>query len=95
MQYEIYYPTMLSEISDVQNDNIDVCVVSDDGKHYTFVIATPINLIYLMKKDQMEFISAAHPFLIVKELKKNIIEKAIENLMGENEAVIRTYGCDY
>ncbi len=95
MQYEIYYPTKLSEISDVQNDNVDVCVVTEDGKHYTFVIITPNNLMELMKKSQMEFITAAHPFLIVEELNEKIIEKAIEDLMGENEEIIRVYGCEY
>lgn len=44
MNYTIFYPTPLSEIHDITNDNIDICVQADNGKRYTFVVTTPKNL---------------------------------------------------
>ena len=52
MKYDIIYPTSLEQI-DPDNDNIDILVQTEHGKQYTFVVATPDNLKYLMNKDKV------------------------------------------
>ena len=46
----IRYPSPLSEVKDIENDNIDVFVETDDGMTYTFVITTPNNYYWYMDK---------------------------------------------
>ncbi len=90
MNYTIFYPTPLSEISDITNDNIDVCVQTDDGKSYTFVVATPKNLNFLMKKDNL---SPNFRFLAVAALTESAIRSIIDAVMAD-PALAGWYGED-
>jgi hypothetical protein len=40
----ISFPTYLKDITDIENDNIDVFVEVEDGYTYTVVVATPKNI---------------------------------------------------
>lgn len=71
----VEFPTPLSEIKDIEDDNIDVFIELDDGMTYTLVVATPKNLDTLMNNEEKSYISAGPPFVIVKSLtEKNILD---------------------
>lgn len=84
---KITFPSPLEYIEDVNNDNIDVFVELEDGYEYTYivVVATPKNLVSLMDKKNSDFLETGHPFIIVRKLTKEIIEKAIK-AHAENDA---------
>jgi hypothetical protein len=63
---------------DIKNSNIDVFVELEDGYTYTVVVATAKNIDYLMDKEQMNYFTPGHPFIIVKQLTKAIIEETIK-----------------
>ena len=93
MKYTITYPTDLKEVNKL-NDNIDVCLRLEDGREYTFVVATPDNLKYLMKKDQVPFLRPGLPFLIVEEISEENIRQLVEELIKEDLVFLRIYGGD-
>ncbi len=93
MNYTIFYPTPLSEISDITNDNIDVCVRTKDGKDYTLTVATPKNLDFLMKKDNLAYLSPDFRFLTVTALTESAIRAVIDIIMAD-PALAGWYGED-
>ena len=93
MNYTIFYPTPLSEIHDITNDNIDVCVQADNGKRYTFVVTTPKNLDFLMKKDNLSCILPDFRFLTVTALTESAIRAVIDAVM-KKPALAEWYGED-
>ena len=93
MQYDIIYPTSLEQI-DPDNDNIDILVQTENGKQYTFVVATPDNLKYLMNKDKISFLRPSLPFLFVEKLTHANIDNVVKSLLEEDEQLIRIYGTD-
>ena len=66
----ITYPTVLEKIPDLFNDNIDVFVETEDGMHFTMTICTPMFYLHYMEKENLNFIPASPPDIIVKELTK-------------------------
>ena len=93
MNYTIFYPTPLSEIYDITNDNIDVCVQADNGKRHTFVVTTPKNLDFLMKKDNLSCILPDFRFLTVTALTESAIRAVIDAVM-KKPALAEWYGED-
>lgn len=95
MEYTIFYPTALNEI-DPHNDNIDVCVTLEDGRSFTFVVATPETLKRLMEKDGVPYLIPGLPFLIVNELTDHNIRSVIEELIDYDkewdDTLLRIYG---
>lgn len=75
---KIIFPTPLEKV-DVEDDNIDVFVELNDGNTYTVVIATYKNLLTQMNKTNKNFIEAGCPFIIVRELKEDIIKVAVQS----------------
>ena len=67
----------LTDIEDIYDDNIDVGVELEDGSEYTVMIATPKNFLTLMNKNEMDFLEPGCPFIIVRKLTMEVIEKAI------------------
>ncbi|MRN53484.1 hypothetical protein [Paenibacillus monticola] len=76
---KIEYPTVLSKIADIDNNNIDVFIELEDGTRITVVVSTPDNLRSYMDKENLNFISATQPDIIVKSLTEDNIKQAIEN----------------
>ncbi|MDR1158625.1 MAG: hypothetical protein LBK75_10065 [Oscillospiraceae bacterium] len=77
MKYKnIYFPTSLSEV-DPSDDNIDVIITLEDDSSYVLVVATPINLVSLMKKENKSYLSAGCPFAFVEELTEENIMKLV------------------
>lgn len=93
MKYDIIYSTSLGQI-DPDNDNIDILVQTENGKQYTFVVATPDNLKYLMYKDKVSFLKPGLPFLFVEKLTHTNINNVVKSLLEEDEQLIRIYGTD-
>jgi len=81
----IKYPTPISAIKDIENDNIDVFVELEDGITCTVVVATPKNLLWYMEKEGKQYIEAGVPYIIVKELTEENIKSALESY-AENDA---------
>ncbi|MEX3618800.1 hypothetical protein [Paenibacillus glucanolyticus] len=81
---KISYPTSLSEISNKENDNIDVFVELEDGYSITVVVSTPLNLLDQMNRDNINFIAPPQPEIIVKSLTEENIALAIEEYARED-----------
>lgn len=67
----------LTDIEDIYDDNIDVFVELENGFEYTVLIGTPKNFLTLMNKNEMDFLEPGCPFIIVRKLTMEVIEKAI------------------
>lgn len=80
----IDFPTPLSEINDVENDNVDVFVTLEDGMTYTVVAITPKNLAEYMNKENLNFIPASSQNIIVNKLTEEIIREALENYVQDD-----------
>lgn len=71
------------EAIDIENDNVDVFVETDDGYTYIRSFATPKHLQFLMDKEKMDYEEPGYPFIIVNKLTKEIIEQAIKAFAQE------------
>ena len=80
-------PTLLEEIPDNEDYNLDVFVELEDGYTYTVVIATAKNIVSLMDKEKTNFSEPGDPFIIVRKLTKEIIEEAVK-AYAENACVL-------
>ena len=87
----IEYPTALSQITDIKDDNIDIFVKLDDGFSYTLVVCTPKNLETLMEKEELEYLPAMPPMIIVKELTEVNISKALDSYLENNAYWLKLY----
>ena len=85
MKNKIFYPTPPEAIDDIENDNIDVCITVDN-KHYTLVFITPDNLKTLMQSWNENFISPSFKYVVVKSLKREFIEKAVDDIIKKSRA---------
>lgn len=73
----ISFITPLTDIETIYDDNIDVGIELEDRSEYTVTIATPKNFLTSMNKDKMDFLEPGCPFIIVRKLTMEVIEKAI------------------
>jgi len=76
----------LSDWSEVnpENDNIDVHVVLEDGREFTFVVATPNNVFWCMDNEEKDYFFG-EPMLFVKNLTVENIERAINAIVSEDD----------
>jgi hypothetical protein len=74
----ISFPTYLEDVTGIETSNIDVFVELEDGYTYTVVVATAKNIEYLMNKEKMNYFEPGHPFIIVKEITKEIVEETLK-----------------
>ena len=88
---KIEYPTPLSAIEDIENDNIDVFVELDDGITYTLVAITPANYIWYMDKEKLDYFPPGPPFITVKALTEEIIKTALEAYVENNAYWLKLY----
>lgn len=87
---KIEYPTQLSELKDIKDDNIDVFVELDDGITYTVVVSTPKNYYNYMEKENIDFYCGV-PDVIVKEITHDNIERAIIKYAEDNAYWLKYY----
>lgn len=75
---------ILDEITDIENDSIDVCVDSEDG--YTFIvsIATTKHLLQRMDEEKSNFSNPNELIIVVRKLTQEIITEALEAYAEDN-----------
>lgn len=83
--------TYISEVNDIYNDNIDVSVETDDGISYVFVVTTPKNYYWYMDKEEIDYIPASPPDIIVRSLTLENIRKALESYVENNGYWLKLY----
>ena len=84
----------LSDWSEVnpENDNIDVHVVLEDGREFTFVVATPNNVFWCMDNERKDYFFG-EPMLFVKNLTAENIERVVNAIVSEDDGRwLRVYG---
>lgn len=75
---------ILDEITDIENDSVDVCVDSEDG--YTFIvsIATTKHLLQRMDEEKSNFSNPNELIIVVRKLTQEIITEALEAYAEDN-----------
>ena len=68
----------MENIRDIDNDNIDVLVESEDGYEYIISVATPQDFIEEMKQEKLNYVRPGNLRIIVKILTKEIVTEAIQ-----------------
>ncbi len=84
----------LSDFSECnpENDNIDVHVVLEDNREFTFVLATPNSIFDCMDHEGIDYFFG-EPMLFVKCLTKENIERALQAVVNEDGGKwLRVYG---
>ncbi len=81
---KISFPSSLESIENIDDDNMDVFVKLEDGSEYTVIVGTPKNFLTLMNRDGMDFLEPGCPFIIVRKLTMEVIEKAIHAHTQDN-----------
>ena len=71
-------------IEDIYDDNLDVFVELQDGSEYTVIVGTPKNFLTLMNRQEMDFLEPGCPFIIVRKLTIEVIEKEIHAHTQDN-----------
>jgi len=87
----IIYPTPLSEVENIFNDNIDVFVETQEGMRFTMTVCTPMFYLSYMEKEGIDYIPASPPDVIVKELTYDNISKAIESFCEDEGYWMKAY----
>ena len=80
---EIRYPSPLDEVNP-ENDNIDVHVLLDDGRLFSFVVATPNNIFWCMANEGIDYYFGV-PVLFVRLLNRECVGKAIQAILNEDD----------
>jgi hypothetical protein len=75
---------IIDEITDIENDSIDVCVESEDGYTYTVSIATTKNLLQRMNQEKSNFSNPSELVIVVRKLTQEIITEALEAYAEDN-----------
>jgi len=78
---QIEYPTSPEECNP-ENDNVDVFVTLEDGRKYTFVVATPNNVFWCMDNEGVDY-HFGDPMIFVKRLTRENIERALQAIVEE------------
>jgi hypothetical protein len=68
----------MEEITDVDNDNIDVLVENENGYKYTISVGTPQDLLEEMNQEKSNYVRPGTPRIILKKLTKEIVTEAIQ-----------------
>ena len=75
---------IIDEITDIENDSVDVCVESEDGYTYTVSIATTKNLLQRMDQEKSNFSNPSELVIVVRKLTQEIISEALEAYAEDN-----------
>jgi hypothetical protein len=79
--------------TDPENDNIDVHVYLDDGRVYSFLVATPNNIFWCMENDGTDYFFGFPPPVFVNRVTSENVERALRALLSENkEKWLAVYG---
>ncbi len=75
---------IIDEITDIENDSIDVCVDSEDGYTFTVSIATTKHLLHRMDEEKSNFSNPNELTIVVRKLTQEIITEALEAYAEDN-----------
>jgi hypothetical protein len=75
---------ILDEITDIENDSIDVCVDSEDGYTFTVSVATTKHLLQRMDEEKSNFVNPNELSIVVRKLTQEIITEALEAYAEDN-----------
>lgn len=73
-----------------ENDNVDVSLRLDDGRVYSFLVATPNNIYWCMDNEATVYYFGVPP-LLVRTLTRSNVERAILALL-EDPQLLDIYG---
>jgi len=79
---EIKFPSPLHQVNP-ENDNVDVHVYLDDGRVYSFLVATPNNILWVMDNERVDYFFGTPP-LFVRVLNRECVEKAVRAIVTED-----------
>ncbi|GBF32466.1 hypothetical protein DCCM_0662 [Desulfocucumis palustris] len=88
---KISYPTPLSDVKDIENDNIDVFIEMEDRMTYTVVVATPKNILLQMDNEGLDYLPAGPPCIFVKKLTEENIANAIKTYVKDDAYWLKLY----
>jgi hypothetical protein len=83
MSVQIRFLTPLENVNP-ENDNVDVHVRLEDGRIYSFLVATPNNILWCMENEGVNYYFGTPP-VFVRLLTQEYVEQAIEAILTENE----------
>jgi hypothetical protein len=72
---EFSYPSRWEDVNP-ENDNIDVLVRLEDGRSFSFLVATPNNIFWCMDNEGLNYFFGVPP-LFVRVLRKSYVEEAL------------------
>ena len=75
---------ILDEITDIENDSIDVCVDSEEGYTFTVSVTTTKHLLQRMDKEKSNFSNPNQLIIVVRKLTQEIITEALEAYAEDN-----------
>jgi hypothetical protein len=80
------------EALDPDNDNVDVHAYLSDGRVFSFLVATPRNLIWCMDNEGNDYYFGAPPVLVVRKLTSDIVGRALAAVVADGEQRLLAYG---
>ena len=92
MEYTLFFPSPWEQIN-AENDNMDVCLTFPDGRSFTFLVATPENLQFLMKQEGKPYLTPGAPMLIAEKLTEEVVSQLMAEL-AQDEQLLNLYGSD-
>jgi hypothetical protein len=81
-EMQIRYLTPFESVNP-ENDNIDVHVKLDDGRTYSFLVATPNNIFWCMENEGVNYFFGT-PTVFVRLLTRQYVEEALTAILREN-----------
>ena len=75
---------ILDEITDIENDSIDVCIDSENGYTFTVSIATTKHILQRMDEEKSNFSNPNELIIVVRKLTQEIITEALEAYTEDN-----------
>ena len=88
----IVFPSPIEEV-DPENDNVDVHVHLEDGRIFSFLLATPNNIFWCMENEGTDYFFGYPPPVFVNRLTTANVERALNALLSENkEKWLAVYG---
>jgi uncharacterized membrane protein YpjA len=78
----IEFVSPIEEI-DQENDNVDVFLHLDDGRVYSFVVATPNNIYWCMHNEALDYFFGVPPVFVERMTRENV-ERALKAIVTED-----------
>ena len=75
---------IIGPIENPDDDNVDVLLRLDDGRVYSFLVATPKNIYWCMQNESLDYWFGEPP-VFVRTLTVEAIEKALRAIVNEDE----------